>query len=102
MKNYQDSAQGFDEEGIRSLTDYYSVNKAYKRIRVLRWAGTVSYLIGMSLTALNIYPLNLIFGALGGLLWFTVGKSWGDRALCTAEGASFLIYASGLILLIFK
>ena len=35
----------------------------------LRWGGTALYLIGMVLTALNIYPLNLIFGAAGGLAW---------------------------------
>lgn len=71
-------------------------------IKILRWSGTASYLIGMTLTALNIYPYNLIFGAMGGLLWFTVGRRWKDNALCVAEGASFVIYFGGLALLIFK
>lgn len=34
----------------------------------LRWGGTALYLIGMVLTAANIFPLNLIFGAAGGRL----------------------------------
>lgn len=63
----------------------------------LRWGGTVLYLIGMALTALNIYPLNLIFGAAGGFAWMLVGVFWKDRALVVVEAASATIYASGLL-----
>ena len=64
----------------------------------LRWGGTALYLIGMVLTALNIYPLNLIFGAAGGLAWMFVGVAWKDRALIIVEAASAAIYASGLLM----
>lgn len=65
---------------------------------LLRWGGTVLYLIGMVLTALNVYPANLIFGALGGFAWMIVGLAWKDRALALVEAASVTIYASGMIL----
>jgi hypothetical protein len=62
----------------------------------LRWGGTVLYLIGMALTAANIYPFNLFFGATGGLAWMIVGMIWKDRALVLVEAASAAIYTFGI------
>lgn len=64
---------------------------------MMRWLGTVSYLIGMVLTSLNIYPANLIFGMVGGTAWMTVGIQWKDRALILVEFAAAAIYLFGLI-----
>lgn len=63
-----------------------------------RWSGTVLYLVGMVLTALNIYPLNLVFGALGGTLWCLVGIKAKDTALIVVEAASAGIYLFGLVI----
>lgn len=63
----------------------------------LRWGGTTLYLIGMVLTAANIYPLNLVFGAAGGLAWMVVGLLWKDRALVVVEAASAMIYTFGML-----
>lgn len=63
----------------------------------LKWFGTGVYLIGMALTAANIYPWNLGFGAVGGLAWFYVGIKQKDTALKVVELASAGIYLSGLI-----
>lgn len=63
----------------------------------MRWIGTILYLIGMVLTALNIYPLNLVFGMLGGTAWCLVGINWKDRALIIVEAASAGIYLFGLV-----
>jgi hypothetical protein len=65
---------------------------------MLRWSGTAFYMIGMLLTALNIFPLNLIFGAIGGILWCIVGFSYKDKALILVEAASAAIYLFGLIM----
>lgn len=62
-----------------------------------RWIGTSFYLLGMMLTALNIYPLNLIFGVLGGSFWCLVGLKSKDTALIVVEAASAGIYLFGLI-----
>lgn len=64
---------------------------------MVRWAGTGTYLIGMLLTAFNVFPLNLAFGALGGALWCIVGFQNRDRALITVELASAGIYLAGLL-----
>lgn len=63
---------------------------------MIRWTGTLAYLVGMALTAANVYPANLIFGALGGALWCAVGLGQRDRALVTVEAASAGIYLAGL------
>ena len=63
----------------------------------MNWAGTVFYLVGMVLTSANIYPLNLLFGALGGFAWFIVGLSRNDLALIVVELAAAGIYLAGLI-----
>lgn len=65
---------------------------------MLRWSGTIFYMIGMLLTALNIFPLNLIFGAIGGILWCIVGFKYKDKALILVEAASAGIYLFGLIM----
>lgn len=64
---------------------------------MLRWSGTIFYMIGMLLTALNIFPLNLIFGAIGGTLWCIVGLNYKDKALILVEAASAAIYLFGLL-----
>jgi ABC-type sulfate transport system permease subunit len=54
-------------------------------------------MIGMLLTALNIFPLNLIFGTIGGTLWCIVGFNYKDKALILVEAASAAIYLFGLL-----
>ena len=66
-------------------------------IQYTRWLGTSCYLVGMMLTSFNIFPLNLIFGLLGGVLWTIVGFDYKDKALVTVEVASALIYGIGLV-----
>jgi hypothetical protein len=52
----------------------------------------------MVLTTVNVYPLNLVFGSLGGLLWFVVGLQTKDNALAVVEFASAAIYLFGLVM----
>jgi hypothetical protein len=63
----------------------------------MKWTGTALYLCGMILTSLNVYPLNLIFGALGGVMWCIVGLRAEDKPLWIVELASALIYLFGLL-----
>lgn len=63
----------------------------------MRWTGTVLYLIGMVLTAFNIYPANLVFGALGGAFWCAVGVRSRDVPLWVVEAAAAAIYLAGIL-----
>ncbi len=64
---------------------------------MIKWLGTITYLIGMVLTAFNIFPLNLIFSAIGGALWCIAGFIAKDKPLILVEMASAMIYLIGLI-----
>jgi hypothetical protein len=56
-------------------------------------------MISMILTTINIFPLNLVFGFIGGFLWCLAGWfSYKDKALVIVEGASAIIYLSGIVL----
>jgi hypothetical protein len=51
----------------------------------------------MVLTAFNIFPLNLVFSAIGGTLWCIAGFIAKDKPLIIVEMASAMIYLIGLI-----
>jgi hypothetical protein len=75
----------------------YALCHTWWKTDMLRWSGTFTYLIGMVLTSLNIYPLNLVFGCLGGALWCLVGVHQKDKALIVVEAASAGIYLFGIL-----
>ena len=63
----------------------------------MKWAGTFLCLVGIALTSLNIYPLNLFFGFIGSLLWTVVGIRQKDYALVVVEFVAVLMYLYGII-----
>lgn len=63
---------------------------------MIRWSGTVLCLIGIALTSLNIYPLNLFFGLVGSFLWTVQGYLYRDNALLIVEAVAVLMYMAGL------
>jgi hypothetical protein len=64
---------------------------------MIRWSGTVLCLIGIALTSLNIFPLNLVFGLVGSFLWTVQGYLYRDNALLIVELVATIIYIAGLI-----
>jgi drug/metabolite transporter (DMT)-like permease len=64
---------------------------------MIRWAGTFLCLAGIALTSLNIFPLNLLFGLVGSLLWTIQGYLYKDYALLTVELVAVAIYILGVI-----
>jgi len=63
---------------------------------MIRWSGTILCLIGIALTSLNIYPLNLFFGLVGSFLWTVQGYLYRDNALLVVELVAVLMYMAGL------
>jgi len=63
----------------------------------MKWTGTILCLIGIGLTSLNIFPLNLWFGLIGSLLWTVAGHKDKDYSLFTVEAVAVLMYLGGLI-----
>ena len=64
---------------------------------MIRWAGTLLCLLGIGLTSLNIFPLNLWFGFIGSGLWAWSGVQQKDYALFTVEFVAVAMYLGGLI-----
>ena len=62
----------------------------------MKWLGTGLCLIGIALTSLNIYPLNLLFGLVGSFLWTVEGYVAKDYALFTVELVAVLMYLVGI------
>ena len=65
--------------------------------RMIKWIGTALCLIGIALTSLNIFPLNLWFGLVGSALWTWSGIYQKDYALFVVEAVAVLMYLGGLI-----
>jgi hypothetical protein len=63
----------------------------------MKWTGTGLCLIGIALTSLNIYPLNLWFGLVGSGLWACSGVQQKDYALFVVEAVAVLMYLGGLV-----
>jgi hypothetical protein len=63
---------------------------------MIRWSGTILCLIGIALTSLNVYPLNLFFGLVGSFLWTVQGYLYKDNALLVVELVAVLMYMAGL------
>jgi hypothetical protein len=64
---------------------------------MIRWSGTILCLIGIALTSLNIYPLNLLFGLVGSFMWTVQGYLYRDNALLLVELVAVLIYLVGIV-----
>jgi hypothetical protein len=62
----------------------------------VKWTGTVLCLIGIGLTSFNVYPLNLVFGFIGSLLWAWAGLVQRDYPLLLVEGVAVVLYGAGL------
>lgn len=63
----------------------------------MKWTGTVLCLVGIALTSLNVFPLNLWFGLTGSMLWSVAGLKQKDYALFMVEFVAVLMYLYGII-----
>ena len=70
-------------------------------LKNLKWFGTVLCLIGIALTSVNIYPLNIIFGLVGSGAWTVAGYIQDDTPLILVEAIAALCYAFGLGLYVY-
>ena len=63
----------------------------------LKWSGTTLCLIGIGLTSLNVYPLNLLFGLIGSALWTLAGILQQDAPLVLVELVAAVMYLLGIM-----
>ena len=65
---------------------------------LIKWAGTTLCLVGILLTSLNIYPINVVFGLVGSGFWTLAGIYQRDMPLLLVEAVAALFYLVGLAL----
>jgi fatty-acid desaturase len=63
----------------------------------IKWTASIILLTGITLTANNIYPLNLFFDVVGVTGWFIVAMMWNDHALIVINSVSIIILLNGIL-----
>jgi hypothetical protein len=66
----------------------------------IKWSGTLLCLVGIGLTSLNVYPLNLLFGLIGSALWTLAGILQQDAPLVLVELVAAVMYLLGIMVYI--
>ena len=66
-----------------------------KFVEWLKWGGTAFVLLGILLTNLNLYPLNILVHGTGSLGWMLAGIITNDRALTVNFGLQMPLFALG-------
>ena len=69
--------------------------------KYLKWISTFLVLIGILLTNLNIYPLNIYFHGLGVVGWTIAGFVSKDKAILTNFGLQIPFFVIGIYKVIF-
>ena len=69
-------------------------------INRLKWASTFFILVGILLTNLNIYPLNIFVHGTGAIGWTVVGYMMAYRAILTNFGLQIPLFIIGNIYLL--
>jgi len=69
-------------------------------MQTLKWTGTTLCLLGILLTALNIYPANILIGFIGSSLWAAAGYAQDDMPLFTVEIVAVAFYFAGIVLFV--
>ena len=64
---------------------------------MLKWTGTILCLIGIALTSINFYPLNIVVGFAGSLCWAIAGYMQDDKALLVVEAVAVALYFAGIV-----
>ena len=65
-----------------------------------KWIGTGICLLSIFLTALNIYPANLLLGFIGSAMWAAAGYSLDDTPLFVVEAVAVVFYFGGIVVYI--
>jgi hypothetical protein len=64
---------------------------------LIKWLGTIICLLGIALTAINIYPANIFLGFVGSGLWTVAGIYQRDVPLFLVEVVAVAFYFIGII-----
>ena len=58
----------------------------------IKWFSSITLIIAMMFTAVEMFPINLFIANIGFIGWLVVGMLWHDRALIVLNSISLAIY----------
>ena len=96
--------------GNKDFCFLYNCNKLITKLtyrgimfikKYLKWISTALVLIGILLTNLNIYPINIYFHGLGVIGWTIAGFISKDKAILTNFGLQIPLFLMGIYKVIF-
>jgi hypothetical protein len=65
--------------------------------KILEWSSTVVLLVGVYLTAVNIYPMNVYISLVGNFGWLVVAVIWRKWSLLTVQLVIVALYMYGML-----
>jgi hypothetical protein len=65
--------------------------------KILEWSSTAVLLVGVYLTAVNIYPMNVYISLAGNFGWLVVAVLWRKWSLLTVQLVIVGIYLYGML-----
>ena len=82
---------------LNSTRVFKKVTPRYDLSWYIKWASSLTLIVAMMFTALDIFPINMWIANLGFVEWLVVGMLWHDRALIVLNSISLAIYSMGII-----
>ena len=71
--------------------------KEKDKVWYVKWASSLTLMLGMVLTAQNVFPYNLYLHVLGTIGWMYVSIVWTDRARIVINSGALSIFFNGII-----
>ena len=88
------------DDKIKKLNSSRVIKKITPRYDLswyIKWFSSITLIIAMMFTAIEIFPMNLFIANIGFIGWLLVGMLWHDRALIVLNSISLAIYTLGII-----
>ena len=87
------------DDKIKKLNSSRVIKKITPRYDLswyIKWFSSITLIIAMMFTAVEMFPVNLFVANVGFIGWLVVGMLWHDRALIVLNSISLAIYTLGI------
>ena len=87
------------DDKIKKLNSSRVIKKITPRYDLswyIKWFSSITLIIAMMFTAVEMFPINLYIANIGFIGWLVVGMLWHDRALIVLNSISLAIYTLGI------
>ena len=84
-------------KALNSSRVYKKVTPLHDRSWYIKWASSITLIIAMMFTAVELFPLNMFIANIGFIGWLIVGMLWHDRSLIVLNAISLAIYSMGIL-----